>query len=48
MLVLNLMVLILGYQLVFPTAMYESNYIGSYDSLEPNELELEFLGFATG
>jgi len=39
MFMLNLMVLTLGYQLVFPTAMYESNYISSFDPLEPNELD---------
>ena len=39
MLVLNLMVLILGYQLVFRIAMCESNYIGSCDPFKPSELD---------
>jgi len=38
MLVLNLMVLILGFQLAFPITMYKLNYIGSYDPLELSEL----------
>jgi len=44
MLVLNLMVLTLGYKLVFPTALYESNYTDL--DLEPHWLAQSFLGLA--
>ena len=44
MLVLNLMVLTLSYQLIFLTAMYESNYTDL--DLEPHWLAQSFLGLA--
>jgi len=39
MLVLNFIVLTHNYQLVLLSAIYEPNYIGSFDPLEPNELD---------